>query len=67
MTQVPTQGQVIQVKPVPDVYTLLVLVAILVLVVAAGMSLYYLMASPPIGYGLTFGDLLGHVKVPGVK
>jgi hypothetical protein len=67
MTQVPTQGQVIQVKPAPDVYTLLLLVAILVLAVAVGVSLYYLMANPPVGYGLTFGDLFGHVKVPGGK
>lgn len=51
-------GNTVQVKPRPDVYTVLVLVAILVLVVAIAVVLNTLMSSLPNGYGLKFSDLL---------
>ena len=64
MSQLPLQRQ-IQVKPQPDVYTMLLVVAILVLAVTVGVSLYYLLAAPPTGCGLSFGDLFGKVGPPG--
>ncbi|MGA2265087.1 MAG: hypothetical protein ABSH10_01485 [Phycisphaerae bacterium] len=60
MTQLPAQPP-IQVKPQPDIYTVLILVAILGLVLTIGVSLYYLLASPPIGCGLSLSDLFGKV------
>ncbi|MFA6134485.1 MAG: hypothetical protein WC869_10775 [Phycisphaerae bacterium] len=67
MTQTPFQGPVIQVKPQPDVYTLLILVAILALAITLGTVLYFLLSAPPTGAGLKIGDLVGHVKALGAK
>ncbi len=64
MTHIPVQPP-IQVKPQPDVYTVLIVVAILILAVTVGVSLYYLLAAPPTGCGLSFGDLFGKVAPPG--
>jgi hypothetical protein len=57
MTQVPSQGPVIEIKPEPNVYTVLLLVAILVLIVAIGAALWKLTSPPPTGYGLEFSEL----------
>jgi ABC-type dipeptide/oligopeptide/nickel transport system permease component len=59
MSQLSSQGPVIQVKPQPNVYTVLLVVAAVALAVTIGLVLYNLMAEPPAGYGLSFGDLLG--------
>ena len=58
MTQLPSQGQVVRVKPQPNVYTLLIIVGILVLAATIGIVLWNLLSDPPSGYGLSFGDLL---------
>ncbi len=58
MTQVPSQTPVIQVKPQPNIYTLLMLVGILMLGVTIGVVLYNLLSNLPTGYALTFGQVL---------
>jgi len=57
MTQVPSQGPVVQVKPQPNIYTLMILVAIIVLVVTIALVLRNLLATPPAGYGLSFSEV----------
>ncbi len=61
-----TNGQdapVIEVKPQPDVYTVLLVIAALVLVVAIGLCLFKLMgAVDGGGYGLSFKQLFGGSK-----
>lgn len=64
MTRAPFQSPM-QVEPPPDVYTVLIAVAGLVLVLTVGVSLYYLVAAPPSGCGLSFGDLFGKLVPPG--
>ncbi len=54
---------VVEVKPQPDIYTVLVIIAALVLVVAIGMCLFKLMGSTDGGgYGLTFKQIFGGTK-----
>ena len=65
MTQVPAQGPVVYAKPQPNIYTVLLIVANLALLVTIGVVLYNLMASPPAGYGLRFGDLFAPLKTLG--
>ncbi|MCJ7544852.1 MAG: hypothetical protein MUP47_09890 [Phycisphaerae bacterium] len=55
----------VQVEAQPDVYTVLIGVACLVLVATLGVLLYYLLSAPPSGCGLSFGDLLSKVVPPG--
>ena len=62
MTQIPSQGPVVQVKAQPDVYTLMIIVAILALGVGIGIVIYNLMAALPNGYGLTVGQLFESLK-----
>jgi hypothetical protein len=57
MTQMPSQGPVIEVRPEPNIYTVLLLVAILVLLVAVGMVFWKLTAPLPQGYDLKIGEL----------
>ena len=61
------KGPLVPVKPQPSIYTLMIVVAIIVLAVTVGMVMWNLMASPPDGYGLTFGQLFSPVKelIPG--
>jgi len=57
------QGQV-PAKPGPNVYTALLLVAIIALAVTIGFSMHHLMSSPQNGgYGLAIGDLFAPVEV----
>ncbi len=66
MTQAPSQGAVVQIKPQPNVYTILLIVAIIAMGVTIGVVLHNLMADPPVGYGLTFGELFQSLKdLPG--
>jgi len=58
MTQI-TQGPVVQVKPQPNVYTVLLIVAIVVLALATGVVLYDMMTS----YGMSFGDIFSSQPV----
>ena len=54
---------IVEVKPQPDVYTVLVIIAALVLVVAIGLCLYKLMGSVDgQGYGLTIKEIFGGSK-----
>jgi hypothetical protein len=61
-----TNGQdapVVEVKPQPDVYTVLIVIAALVLAVAVGLCLFKLMgATGEGGYGLTFKEVFGGSK-----
>ncbi len=54
MTQLATQGP-IEVRPQPDIYTLLLIVAILALLGGVGAVLWLLMSSS--GYGLSLGQI----------
>jgi len=65
MTQSPSQGPVVEVKPQPTVYTVLLVIAILALAVAIGVVLWKLMAAPPSGYGLKVGQLFQPLQGPG--
>ena len=66
MAQMPPKGPVVQAAQ-PDIYTLLMIVAILALATTMGFVLYNLMAAVPNGYGLTVGDLFQPVADLGGK
>jgi len=65
MTQMPQQqpAPVIR-KPQPNIYTVLLIVAIIALAVTIGLVIYNLMADPPNGYGLEFGQLFKLIDKP---
>lgn len=52
MTESPTHGPVIEVRAQPNVYTILLLVAVIALAVAVGACLWKLTSPPPVGYGM---------------
>ena len=57
MASTPSQGPVIQVKAQPDVYTMLLLVAIIALVTAIAFCSWKLTATVDAGgYGMTVGQ-----------
>lgn len=58
MTQAPGTN-VVEVKPAPTVYTVLILIALLALIASIGIAGHRLMASPAngAGYGLTVGEI----------
>ena len=68
MTQISSQGPVVQVKPQPDIYTVILIVGVLALAVTIGIVMYNLMAAPPNGYGLTFGQFFESLEklIPGM-
>lgn len=57
MTQFPQQP-VVQAKPQPDIYTVLLLVAIIALGVTVGVAIWNLTSV----YGLTFGEIFQPLK-----
>ncbi|HAU36199.1 MAG TPA: hypothetical protein DCX07_00595 [Phycisphaerales bacterium] len=59
------QGPVVPVKPQADIYTLLLIIAVVVLIVTIGVVLHNLMGSE--GYGLSLGDLFKPHEIPAVK
>ncbi len=59
-----TNGPVVEVKPQPDIYTVLLLVTFLVLLGGAILVASNLMADPPNGYGMTFGELFSPPEAP---
>ena len=62
MTQVP-QSQVVTVKPEPNVYTVLLAVAVVALACTVGLCLYKLLSPASAGgYGLEFQQLFGTLK-----
>jgi hypothetical protein len=62
MTETPSHGPVIEVRPQPNVYTALLLVAILALVIAIGVVIWKLTSSPPTGYGLQISEFLDPIR-----
>ncbi len=66
MTQVPNQPQqpVVEVKPQPNVYTVLLIVAILVLGFAAFLVTRRLTSPVPDGYGMEFKELFDPLEKP---
>ena len=60
MAEAQPKQPIVSVKPQSDIYTLLVIVAILALAVAIGLTLYDLMS--PEGYNMTFGDIFSPLK-----
>ena len=60
MTQAPMQP-VTRAKPQSNIYTLLIIIAVVVLGATIGISMYRLMAQPPQGYGLSFGQLFERI------
>lgn len=62
MTQTPSQGPVVEVKAQPNVYTVMLFVAILALALAVGVVLWRLMSPAPEGYGLEAGQLFQPLK-----
>ena len=54
MATMSPQGPVVRVRPQPDVYTLLLILAVLVLAVTIGIVLHDLMTT----YGMTLGEIL---------
>jgi hypothetical protein len=61
MTQNPATGPVVPVKAQPNVYTVLLIIAVIVLAVAAGICLNNLMGN----YGMEFGQIFDpSFKVP---
>ena len=60
MAELRSGQPVVSVKPQSDVYTLLVIVAILALAVAIGLTVYDLMS--PEGYGMKLGDIFSPLK-----
>lgn len=67
MTQIPSQGPAVQIRPQPDIYTVMLIVGTVVLIATIIFVLYNLMAPPPNGYGQTFGQLFEPLKklIPG--
>jgi hypothetical protein len=53
MAQMPSRGPIVTVKPQPNIYTLLIIVAVLMLGVGLGVVLHNLM----VDYGLTFSQV----------
>ena len=64
MTQANGEQPVVTVKAQPNVYTVLLIVAIIALGVAIALVLHTLMSQPPDGYGLSFGALFDSAKLP---
>ena len=64
MTQANGEQPVVTVKAQPNVYTVLLIVAIIALSVAIGLVMNHLMSPPPDGYGLSFGALFDSAKLP---
>lgn len=65
MAQMISRGPSVAVKPQPNIYTLLVIVAALVLAVAVVIVLKNLMGAPEEGgYGLTFGQVFNPTDLP---
>jgi hypothetical protein len=60
MAEAQSKQPIVSVKPQSDIYTLLVIVAIVALAVAIGLSIYNLMS--PDGYGMKFSEIFVPLK-----
>lgn len=73
MAQPPSKGPIIQVKPQPGIYTVMLIVASAALAVTIGIVMYNLMSPVTAadgsagGYGLSFGEMFDPLKklIPG--
>ncbi len=66
MAQMPAKSPVAS-SAQPDIYTLMMIIAILALATTMGFVLYNLMAAVPGGYGLSVGDFFQPVADLGGK
>ena len=63
MAQIPSRSSLVEVKAQPNMYTIMLIVAILVLAITIGLVLYNLLSpvilldGQPGGYGMEIGDL----------
>jgi len=64
MTQISQQPTPVARKPQPNVYTVLLIIAIIALGVTIGFVMYRLMAALPEGYGLEFSQLFQLLDKP---
>ncbi|MBI5724221.1 MAG: hypothetical protein HZA50_09710 [Planctomycetes bacterium] len=64
MSQTPPSGQVATVKPKANVYTVLVIIAILALGSGIAFCLQNLMSPEPAGYGMKFDQLFKKWEPP---
>jgi hypothetical protein len=64
MTRFSAPQNVVAPQSAPNVYTALLAVAIVVLLATVAIVMHNLMASPPNGYGLSFGDIFSKLELP---
>ena len=64
MTQVPSERPIAEVQPQPNIYTLLLIVAIVALVITIGVMLYNLLSKMPAGYDLNVGQVFSGDYLP---
>jgi hypothetical protein len=64
MTQTPSQPPTVEVRPQPNVYTVILLVAVIALALAVAIVFWKLTSPPPAGYGLNFGAMFEPFKTP---
>ena len=62
MTQSPSQTPTVEVRPQPNVYTVILLVAIIALALAVGAVFWKLTSPPPTGYGMHVGAMFEQFK-----
>ena len=60
----PTEKNVAKIKAGPNVYTVLLIVAILALWVGIGFAANRLMSDPPAGYGMSIGEMFSPAEEP---
>ena len=64
MTQAPSQASLIRIKPQSNIYTLLIILAVLAMGVTVGIAMWSLMSPTPQGYGLSFESLFKPFELP---
>ncbi len=64
MTQMPEERNVAKVEAGPNVYSVLLIIAILALWVGIGFAAKRLMADPPAGYGVSVGEMFSPAQEP---
>lgn len=60
----PTERNVAKINPGPNVYTVLLIIAIMGLWVGIGFTANRLMSDPPAGYGVSVGEMFSPVDEP---
>ncbi len=66
MSEIPRESQrpVVRLRPQPDIYTVLLVIAIVAMAATLGIVLWNLLSPPPDGYGLPFSALFDPSKLP---